>query len=266
MTQSKVAESLGVALGFPPAGKADQQGWSYTAWRSLQCFAQFEKVFGKDSPRIVKILPSWARGTTCTRVQLDLLANPKYNPTGITADGVAIDTYFDSEKDLEERAKSWQKHKDSCTAAGIDLYFYEGGYQVGSATQTGRYALTKKGLETMQQIGFKAGAYYHHGGGSVWGCLPNLGVGLEKAKGYDKYKAVWEFCTKVPKKKLDTPIRLSPLVRANPADVKQRGVYDIRGRSLGPTRLNQRAAAALVITADEHGARLVNTLVEPLSR
>jgi hypothetical protein len=190
------------------------------------------------------------------------VANPHYNPKGITIDGVAIDTYYENENELESRSQGWQKHKDYCAAAGIDLYFYEGGYQAGRATNTGRYALTKKGLETMQQIGFKGGAYYHHGGGSVWGCLPNLGVGLEKAKVYDKYKAVWEFCTKVPKTKLDTPLRHGLQVLPQQVSAKTLQVYDLQGRTLGQMLLNQNDAAPkfVIITVDEQGASLVNPI------
>jgi len=55
--QSKYAGEEGKKLGF--AEKPWEAGWRYTAYRSVQIFKIFEKVFG-DKERLVRILPSQA--------------------------------------------------------------------------------------------------------------------------------------------------------------------------------------------------------------
>jgi len=57
--QGPYAQSQGVAMNLVGTNQS-YKGWSWYVYRSVQVYQGFEAVFGKDSPRLVKVLSGQA--------------------------------------------------------------------------------------------------------------------------------------------------------------------------------------------------------------
>lgn len=85
-SQTAYCAAMGAAMG------ADAP--SFIAKRLSEIFTIFESVFGKNSPRIVKILPGFAAGSGWGASILAKLNDTNWNPNKITMDVLSMAPYF----------------------------------------------------------------------------------------------------------------------------------------------------------------------------
>ena len=89
--QHAYADSMGHALGYP--GEPWERAWQYTAKRSADVFRLFGTEFAGTPDRLQRVLPSWVNAWVTNEI-ITYFNDPTYNPTGETADMVAIAPYF----------------------------------------------------------------------------------------------------------------------------------------------------------------------------
>ncbi|MFK7970875.1 MAG: Ig-like domain-containing protein [Bacteroidia bacterium] len=89
--QSQYAAAQGDTLNY--GGQPWDRSWKYTAKRSADIFQIFENEY-TNHDRFIKVIPAWAANDWVTNYIIDRFEEPLYNPTGVTADAVAIAPYF----------------------------------------------------------------------------------------------------------------------------------------------------------------------------
>jgi hypothetical protein len=144
--QADYADNQGVAMNI--MGEDQQsKGWAWYVYRSVQIFQGFEAVFGKNSPRLVKVLAGQAGYTgdasnpapVCAW-HLQALADKTVNPQGETINAYAIAPYFEGTdtgalaNDIPNEATFVQNHVACLKGTGIPLISYEGGQDSYAAT------------------------------------------------------------------------------------------------------------------------------------
>src|SRR5690606_12815021 len=87
---ARYAAQEGERLGLPGADPAA----SYQVHQSVRAFAAFEEVFGKASPRLVKVLAGMAAWTGPCDAQLEALSDSTINPEAIMPDVYAVAPYL----------------------------------------------------------------------------------------------------------------------------------------------------------------------------
>ena len=144
--QGPYAQSQGVAMNLVGTNQS-YKGWSWYVYRSVQVYQGFEAVFGKDSPRLVKVLSGQAGYTgpasnpapVCAW-HLQALADKTVNPQGETINAYAIAPYFGGTNttalasDIPSEATLVQNHDTCLKGTGIPLISYEGGQDSYAAT------------------------------------------------------------------------------------------------------------------------------------
>ena len=144
--QATYADNQGVAANLPGMNQW-YQGWAWYVFRSVQIFQGFEAVFGKNSPRLVKVLSGQAGYTgdatnpapICTW-HLQSLADKTVNPQGETINAYAIAPYFGGKTtselsaDILSAATLVQNHVTCLKGTGIPLISYEAGQDSYAAT------------------------------------------------------------------------------------------------------------------------------------
>lgn len=146
-SQNVYAAEAAEAVGY--TGEPWDLSWQYTAKRSADVFQLFEDVF-VDHNRLVKVLPGIAVNSWVNNFIIDRFSESEYNPTGVTADALAIAPYFggvansigdaglantitveeilDSmEMSLPESFLWMDENKQLADDTGLDLIAYEGG-------------------------------------------------------------------------------------------------------------------------------------------
>lgn len=166
-SQNGYAAAQGNALGY--SGQPWEQAWKYTAKRSADVFYLFEQIFGTNSPRLVKLIPSQSANSWVTNYIVSRFEEPLYNPNGVTANAITIAPYFghgiaddignnglintitvDEILDLLEA--SMQSDAYDAIAAnlvvandhGLDLNTYEGGQHLVAYAHQNDATLTQK--------------------------------------------------------------------------------------------------------------------------
>lgn len=223
----------------------------YYVKASVEVFYQFERVFGKNNPRIVKVLGSWASNPTTTRAILGILNGDTWkdevNPHGVDVDAVAIATYFQGANQVDGSTKDeWGVHKKFADQYGVMMGFYEGGTgDIDNPLSPSMVGLYENYIDDLDSIGFRFGCHYYHAGTRGWQCIPNIGVGYSKASTYPKYKAWTDYAKAHPIPAVDEPLAPASSVKKAPAAKVSRPaiaatdiVYDLRGR-----RVRARGAA-----------------------
>jgi hypothetical protein len=145
--------------GFPQngyaAGKAKNLGLAgsdaaaaYYVYASVRVYEAFEAVFGKGSPRLVKVLAGQAAWTGPCDNHMIALKDSTINPKGTKPDFYAIAPYFGG-KSIDELTKAlstvnqWTTDSKKCaTGGGLPLISYEGG--------SDSYAAPNNGCTTLQ--------------------------------------------------------------------------------------------------------------------
>ncbi|MFM2207590.1 MAG: hypothetical protein RL213_1565 [Bacteroidota bacterium] len=90
--QSQYCTSMGAQLNY--SGPPWEQGWKYYARRTADCHRIFGSVFGPDTVRLVKVVASQAVNSWLGNQIMNYYEDPLYNPTGVTADALAIAPYI----------------------------------------------------------------------------------------------------------------------------------------------------------------------------
>ena len=89
--QTYYTRDQGIALGL--SANDVEAGQLFTAMRSAQIWQIFRDTF-TDPDRIINVMPSWATNPLVSELRMQALADPAINPSGITADALAIAPYF----------------------------------------------------------------------------------------------------------------------------------------------------------------------------
>jgi len=183
---------------------------------STESFHQFERVFGKNNPRITKIMGARAATFSTATQIMGLLNGPlaaTVNPHGVEIDALACATYFagvDNNVDGSNKDK-WIEHKKIADKYGILLGFYEGG--TGSNVNpfsSNMTQLYKNYLADLEDVGFTFGCHYYHSGTRGWATIPKCGIGYTKAMTYPKYKVWTDYCKANPLPPVDQPLAPKP--------------------------------------------------------
>ncbi len=129
------AQTLGLA-GATPA-------LSYQVYESVRMYEAFESVFGKGSPRLVKVIAGQAAWTGPCNDEMTAFANATINPNKTKADAYAIAPYF-SGTTLAALGTSittvvgWTQSSYTCASGGgLPLISYEGGSDSFAASGNG---------------------------------------------------------------------------------------------------------------------------------
>jgi len=206
--------------GFPQnayaAGKASDLGLSgsmpsasYYVYASVRMYEAFEAVFGKGSPRLVKVLSGQAAWTGPCDSQVTALGDATINPQGTKPDFYAIAPYFSgtSIQDLNSSISTvtgWTSSSKTCaTSAGVPLISYEGGsdsFSAGSGCTTlqhdsGMHDLYTSYLGAISGAGMTGPFMQYTHTGSCWGLKEKTGDSLATSP---KYAAVLDFLAAHP--------------------------------------------------------------------
>jgi hypothetical protein len=210
--QTHYSYDRGNALGL------DSDPWSaafkYQVYAAVRVFAQFEQVFGKNSPRVVKVLAGQSDNSWLTGVHIAALKDTRINPLGITANAYAIAPYFGLGVDGNSASAITQLADDMksvlatvaeqhtvIAGAGLRMVAYEGGQHVltGANVVNARpemYQLYTSYLDGVAPY-FDVFMHYCHSGtwnsGGAWGAETNLGA---TGAGSYKLKAINDWMAK----------------------------------------------------------------------
>lgn len=189
--------------GFPQsayaAGKATSLGLkgsipasSYYVYASVRVYEAFEAVFGKGSPRLVKVLAGQAAWTGPCDAHMTALADSTINPKGTKPDFYAIASYFGG-KSIQELTSAiptvtqWTTASNTCAkGGGVPLISYEGGsdsYAAGSGCTTlqhdaGMHDLYTSYFDGISGAGMKGPFMQYTHTGSCWGLKEKTGDSL----------------------------------------------------------------------------------------
>lgn len=186
-------------------------GFQYHAWAALRLFRSAELVFGKDSPRLVKVLATQSANPWIAGQHLKVLRDPKLNPWGLKATAIATAPYFGHKVDgkaldaveqmresIRKAASDSAKHREIADSAGLKLIAYEGGQHVTTNAKLfnrdpAMYTLYRDYLREMSRF-FAHFCHYAHvgmaGENGAWGALEFTGQPLTDTH---KYRALKEW-------------------------------------------------------------------------
>jgi hypothetical protein len=125
-----------LGLGDLDVGAYAEPWWKYKVYASVRVFEQFERVFGKNSPRLVRVLCGqlgyhWPGFDYNHMTQGDLacLAHTTINPNGIAIDAYGLGAYWGSpsRSDLAELTDWMRYAHKGLLGTGIPLVCYEAG-------------------------------------------------------------------------------------------------------------------------------------------
>jgi hypothetical protein len=201
--QATYADNQGVAANMPGMNQW-YKGWAWYVYRSVQIFQGFEAVFGKNSPRLVKVISGQAGYTgdatnpapVCAW-HLQSLADKTVNPQGETINAYAIAPYFGGTdttalaSDIPDEATLVQNHVACLKGTGIPLISYEGGQDSYAATSCTAVAtdpamtsLYVTYLNSMMAAGLLGPFMQYTHVGNCWGLKMATGDSNAKAPKY----------------------------------------------------------------------------------
>jgi len=202
--QHAYAAAQGKALGLAGSDPAA----SYQAYTSVRLFEAFEAVFGKGSPRLVKVLSGQAAWTGPCDAMVKALADAKINPLGTKPGFYAIAPYFSGISmsaltAASTTAAGWTKESGKCAASGaMTLISYEGGadaYAASSCTtlqhDAGMRGLYSSYLDAQAGAGLKGPFMQYTHTGACWGLKQKTG---DAASSSPKYQGVLDWIAAHP--------------------------------------------------------------------
>jgi hypothetical protein len=164
--------------------------WSEYVWFACRTMDQFNKVFGTNSPRLVKVLAgqvSWDGASNYNSMcgyHLACLQTTSCNPWGVKIDAYAQAPYYSGANEsamrasITEGAKWLRNTKTALTGSGIPLICYEGGpdnYSSQSvANSSFQYQLIQDALDTFALYVEGVYEWYTFAGG-CWGLKVEVG-------------------------------------------------------------------------------------------
>lgn len=203
--QNGYAAAQGANLNLPGSNAA----LSYQAYASVRVWEAFESVFGKGSPRLVKVLSGqhvW--NGPCTNL-MTALGDTTINPNRTMPTAFAVAPYFsgtslaDLQTALTTDVASGLDTNTTCLAGtGLPLISYEGGsdsYSAGSGCTTlqhdsGMRGLYSTYLDTL--AAHQSGPFMQYTAtGACWGLKEHSGDALANSP---KYQAVTDWLTAHP--------------------------------------------------------------------
>ena len=136
--QTRYANNQATALGLPDidVGAYADPWWKYKVYASVRVFEQFEKVFGTNSPRLVKVLCGqagyhWDGYSYNHMIAGDLacLTNSTINPNGVVINAYGVAPYWGSpSRSNLTTVGDWLRWAhNSLNITGIPLVCYEAG-------------------------------------------------------------------------------------------------------------------------------------------
>jgi hypothetical protein len=207
---------------FPQHGNAQSQGKSmklsgsdsassYQVYQSVRLFEAFEAVFGKDSPRVVKVIAGQAAYTGPCQAEIAAFKDKTINPNATQPSAYAIAPYFsgDSVDALENagiaEVKGWADDSYTCAnGAGWSLIAYEGGQDssAGGTSQctqlqhdTGMHDVYGKFLDTMSASKLTGPLMQYTHSGQCWGLKEKTSDTVANSP---KYKGVLDWLAAHP--------------------------------------------------------------------
>jgi hypothetical protein len=194
--QRSYAQSQGQKLGLSGGDKAA----AYQTYQSVRAFEAFEAVFGKNSPRVVKVLAGQAAYTGPCEAQLAALKDSKINPNGTQPTAYAVAPYFkgNSADELQSsgipEATGWMVDSEKCaSSASLPLIAYEGGQDSYAAGEQACVKLQKdaslrgiymKFLDAMQGAKLKGPLMHYTHSGNCWGLKQKTSDSAEASPKY----------------------------------------------------------------------------------
>jgi len=176
--QSAYATTQGTNLGL--AG--DDPSSSYYTYESVRMFEAFEAVFGKGSPRLVKVMAGQAAYTGPCMQHSTALGNAKINPNGTKPNLYATAPYIvgstvSALTSYIATSKKWVQSDVTCaTQIGVPLVSYEGGSDSSAASNCetvqkdpGMHDVYTSYLDAMSGAGLKGPFMQYTHSGSCWG-------------------------------------------------------------------------------------------------
>jgi hypothetical protein len=246
-------QTQGTSLGMPGSDAA-WRGTSYYTYRAVQVWEQFEKVFGKDSPRIIKTLCGQASNVSVAGHEFAALADTvKVNPHKVKANAMGIAPYMRGadvngcRAELGSKYQEARGHATLCSRAGVQFVCYESSFETTSgsviAADPAVYQLCLDYLDTLRAGGVNGPMCWYTcvgtPAGYQWGAKAYTGQPLAEAH---KYRAILDWVNAHPVSVVDKP-RLS--VMSDMAATGSAGwSVDLMGRRLpAVTALGQRLQA-----------------------
>jgi hypothetical protein len=189
--QAKIALDTANRLGLPAPGNVCcgpdgddgiKRGNAYI-YGAVRLFEQFESVFGKNSPRLVKVISGQAGWDGPCQVHMVALKNATINPNGTTPTAYAIAPYFNGTSiaalgaDLAKTADMTKAHVTCAAKANLPVIAYEGGsdsFAAGNGCTTlqhdpGMYDLYKQYFDAHAGAGMKGPFNQYTHVGACWG-------------------------------------------------------------------------------------------------
>jgi hypothetical protein len=133
--QNAYAASQASALGLAGSNPAA----SFYVYEAVRIYEAFEAVFGKGSPRLVKVLAGQAAWTGPCTAHVTALGDAKINPNKTRPDVYAVAPYFVGNTTAAltsaiPQASTWTRDSAQCAlTANLPLISYEGGSDTSSA-------------------------------------------------------------------------------------------------------------------------------------
>jgi hypothetical protein len=176
--------------------------FKYHVYAAVRVFEQFDRVFGADSPRLVKVIGGFVDNSWLAGVHLKALHDPVINPHGVKASAYAIAPYFghgvdgraataaqDLHAAVQETIGLVKKVYDVVHPAGLPLLAYEGGQHVltGADAINGQPVMYDLYTELLDGVApyFALFMHYVHSGtwssGGAWGSERAIGAPLDQA-------------------------------------------------------------------------------------
>jgi len=202
--QNGYAKSQAQSLGLSGSNAAA----SYYVYEAVRVFEAFEAVFGKGSPRLVKVLAGQSAYTGPCMAHLTALGDSKINPNGTKPDVYAVAPYVvgasvsDLTSGLSDASDWVQSDLDCASMANLPLISYEGGSDSSSSNSCetvqvdpGMHDLYMSYLDTISGAGLLGPFMQYTHSGSCWGLKAATSDALSAAP---KYKGLVDWLAAHP--------------------------------------------------------------------
>jgi hypothetical protein len=219
--QATYCQTQGTALNLAGSSAA-LKGHSYCTYASVRQWEQFEKVFGKDSPRLIKVIAGHSADQSVARQKLLALDDTvTVNPHRVRANAIGIAPYMDGANVAECRAGLTARygearvHYNVTHPRGLQLVCYEAGIGVASSafeTDPALYQLLKDYFGTLSRGGINGTVNYLYAvGGGSWSWGAKITTGQSEATAH-KWRAIrdWNAAHPVGVRQLDSRTCLTP--------------------------------------------------------
>jgi len=196
------AKTLGLPGGTPAI--------AYQVYESVRVYEAFESVFGKGSPRLVKVIAGQAAWTGPCDAEMLAFANATINPNGTKADAYAIAPYFGGTSiqalgSAIPTVVQWTQSSYTCASGGgLPLISYEGGSDSFAASgngcttlqhDPGMHDLYTRYLDGISGAKLTGPFMQYTHTGSCWGLKEKTGDSLAASP---KYKGVVDWLASHP--------------------------------------------------------------------